>query len=174
MGWSYRKGSTRKDLIEDRIRTQNSTEDGKVVGRFVVIAHMARGNSLWKVISIEDAEGNETDRFIALDLLKKEKGYGWGYKDLSESMGPYYHTCPLKYLEMVPPEKYPDSINPEWRKEVRAYHEKMNRKLEIGKTYELPNRTPSEITLASIKPLRGWHDGRLYRVQKRMIGDEIK
>lgn len=174
MGWMFTRDLTRKELIADRIREQNAVEmDGTVVGKFTTLAHTARGNALWKVVSITDVDGNEKDRFIALDLLKKQRGYGWGYKDMSEPEHPYYYTCPLKYLDMVPPEKYPGSVKPEWRKEVRAYHAHMNRKLEVGETYALPNRKPSEITLTSIRPLRGEHGGLIYKVQKRMLGDLI-
>ena len=44
----------------------------------------------------------------------------WGYKDLDEAMFPYYFSCPLKYLDMVPIEIY--GGHPEWRERVRAYH----------------------------------------------------
>lgn len=174
MGWSFRKDSTRKELIADRIREQNAhNKDGEVGGKFTVLAHAARGNVLYKVVSITDLEGKEIERFIAIDLLGKEKGYGWGYKDLSESMHPYYYTCPLKYLDMVPPEKYPGSVNVDWRKEVRAYHARLNRKFEVGKTYTLPDCKPDRVTIISKRPLVGIHNGRRYKVKKAQIGELV-
>jgi hypothetical protein len=60
----------------------------------------------------------KTERYIGCDLLRKHPGHGWGYKDLTESMHPYYYTCPLSYLETVP------VACEEWREQVREYHDK--------------------------------------------------
>jgi hypothetical protein len=54
---------------------------------------------------------------------------GWGYKDLDESMGPYYFSCPLKYLDMVPIDRY--GGNAEWRAGVVAYHERQREKQKL-------------------------------------------
>ena len=36
--------------------------------------------------------------FVALYLISNSKGE-WGYKDLDDSVGPYYFDCPLSYIE---------------------------------------------------------------------------
>ena len=39
---------------------------------------------------------------------------------MDESVHPFFYSCPLGYLEMVPIET--SGGNPEWRVGVRAYH----------------------------------------------------
>jgi hypothetical protein len=65
------------------------------------------------------------ERWITCDLLKYQKEFGWGYKDMEESMFPYYFSCPRGYLEMVPLDKF--GGHPEWREGVKQYHEKRRR-----------------------------------------------
>src|ERR1700686_2897560 len=111
MGWSYRVNpQSKKSLIEERVKTQSNSE-GKT---WTVIAHAVRGNNLWKVVEVKQASG-ESEGYIALDLLGTGgRNEGWGYKDMCEIEGPYYYSCPLGYLGMVP------EANAEWREGVRA------------------------------------------------------
>jgi hypothetical protein len=66
------------------------------------------------------------ERWIGCDLLRSQTGFGWGYKDLDESMFPYFFSCPLKYLDLVPIEKF--GGNAEWRATVRRYHQRQAEK----------------------------------------------
>jgi hypothetical protein len=40
---------------------------------------------------------------------------GWGYKGMDESMGPYYYSCPLEFLERTDDSPWK---NARWRLEV--------------------------------------------------------
>jgi len=44
----------------------------------------------------------------------------WGYKSLIEAMHPFYYSCPLSFLEMVPAGS--PEVCPEWRAMVRKWH----------------------------------------------------
>jgi hypothetical protein len=123
MGWTFPYRYTKKQMIEDRIEAWDRVkEDGvKVISK--CLAHCYRGNNfsgvLWSVREFTyEKDGNvfESNRYICCDLLHFRKDDGWGYKDMSESMHPYYYSCPLKYLDMVP------VANEEWRENVRKYH----------------------------------------------------
>lgn len=61
-------------------------------------------------------------RSILVNLVVFDK-YEWGYKDMSEDMGPGYHDCPLIILKDVPCPN--DKYAIEWRKAVmeRYYNE---------------------------------------------------
>jgi hypothetical protein len=66
-------------------------------------------------------------------LLRFENGYGWGYKDMAEEMHPFFYSCPLGYLALVP------VACAEWREGVKTYHVKMAerrkaRRLMVGGT----------------------------------------
>ncbi len=110
MGWDFTQGATRADIVAHLTRTE--THDAK---RWHCLAHSTSSNVLWSVLEFTDALADITERYIRCDLLGAEAGYGWGYKPLTESMGPYYYTCPLSYLEMAP------VTNASWREKVYAY-----------------------------------------------------
>ena len=124
MGWLFTRGFTRKDIIADR--TKNWERDtGEMQVKSVCLAHCYRGGAfsgvLWAVWERTFVGGDQpTERWITCDLLRYQKNYGWGYKDLDESMHPYYFSCPLSYPDMVPIDQY--GGHAEWREYVRRYH----------------------------------------------------
>ena len=163
MGWTFTRDASRADIIAERIEAwSNDTHTGRT------LRHCLKGNCLWSVRSIIDKRTRRIERYIGCDLLQSERGYGWGYKDMCESSGPYYYSCPLAYLELVP------VANPAWRERVREYHARQKRRLRIGATYTLVGRTISHVEIVSLKPLFGRYQGCTYRVSKSYIGDELK
>ena len=128
MGWLFTPGSTRQGLIRERSANWDRTTDDGMVVKSNCLAHCFRGNRfsgvLWAVwertFSKDNREVQPTERWITCDLLQYRMGDGWGYKDMDESMGPFYYSCPLGYLEMVPIDQY--GGNKQWREGVRNYH----------------------------------------------------
>ena len=115
MGWLFRIGTTRKGVIEERTRTWE--REGV---QTTCLAYCYRGNPysgvLWTVWE-RNGPGVESERWIGCDLLKYDRNDHWGYKDMDESVGPFYYSCPLGYLDKVPV-----VTNPVWRDCVRSYH----------------------------------------------------
>ena len=113
MGWSFEICErSRKDYLE-RI-----TGPGHFGPGYTPLESRVVGNHVWQLVRIEAA--NRT--FITLDLIAKERNGGWGYKGMSEDMGPYYYDCPLALLD-----KASEPINEsakEWRIKVREFHAK--------------------------------------------------
>lgn len=89
------------------------------------VTHKKVGNCLWMVVL--DADTGKP--FIVLYLLSKS-GDGWGYKDMSENMFPYYYSCPLEYFGMCEPECA------EWRAEVRKWHARQAKIKRLKKNLE--------------------------------------
>jgi hypothetical protein len=127
MGWLFINGCSRRQMIHDRTENwEKNTEELHV--KTACLAHCYRGGIfsgiLWAVwertITREGRTIQETERWITCDLLRYQKDYGWGYKDMDESMHPYFYSCPLSYLELVPMDQY--GGNAEWRKLVQEYH----------------------------------------------------
>ncbi|MDA9856609.1 hypothetical protein N9D23_00690 [Rubripirellula sp.] len=133
MGWLFRQDITRKELIADRTASWERTS-GETIVRSECLAHCYRGGGfsgvLWAVFErrfINDGEEVEPrQRWITCDLIQYRRNSGWGYKDMDESMGPYYYSVPIKYLNMVPIDVY--GGNSEWRSEVMRHHEKRRAK----------------------------------------------
>jgi hypothetical protein len=129
MGWLFKNGCTRKELIRERSESWE-TVSGDMLVKSVCLAHCYRGGvfsgvlwSVWERTFIQNGQQfKEPERWITCDLLKYQRGFGWGYKDMEESMHPYFYSCPLGYLKMVPLERY--GGHPEWREGVRKYHER--------------------------------------------------
>ena len=127
MGWLFRTGISRQELIADQTKGWEKTKDDGTVIKMTCLAHCYRGGifsgvlwSVWERAFTKDGQQTEpTQRWIVCDLLKCVKGE-WGYKDIDESMHPYFYSCPLKYLDMVPIEHF--GGHAEWRDLVRKYH----------------------------------------------------
>lgn len=138
MGWLFKPGSSRKSLLAERIEGwQHTRPDGMTVTS-TCLAHCYRGGSfsgvlwtVWERTFEKDGEQVQpTERWIGCDLLQYSRADdGWGYKDMEESMGPYYFSCPLKYLGMVP-----EVANEDWREGVRQYHERRREKRRAKQT----------------------------------------
>ncbi|HEX6986380.1 MAG TPA: hypothetical protein VF170_13440 [Planctomycetaceae bacterium] len=128
MGWTFREGITRKELIEQRTRGWETTRDDDLTVATTCLAHCYRGGAfsgvLWAVwertFTRFGVEAEPPRRWITCDLLRHERDGGWGYKDLAEGMGPFSVSCPLAYLDLVPLDHF--GGNAGWRERVRAYH----------------------------------------------------
>lgn len=159
MGWTITPGASRRDIISDRIRDEESDRL-----RRHCLAHAVRGNVLWTVWEITRLPGNETDRYIGCDLLGTDGEKNWGYKDLEESMGPCQVNCPLKFLSLVP-----QVTNEGWREQVRRHHARNRQKIAVGQKLTLVNASIPHVSVTSVKPLRGTYLGATYRIPRRFI-----
>jgi hypothetical protein len=130
MGWLFKCNYTRRELIAERTKGWERTNPDGLLITSRCLAHCYRGGMfsgvLWSVwertFARNGEEAEPTQRWIQCDLLRHQRDYGWGYKDLEESCGPYYYSCPLKYLRMVPIDQY--SGNASWREQVVLHHQR--------------------------------------------------
>jgi hypothetical protein len=164
MGWLFTEYQTRKELIQRRTR---SAESGGVIHQ--CLRHTAVGNVLWTVWQAT-GPGEQIRRYIGCDLLACERGYGWGYKDLCESMGPCYYTCPMAYMAMVP------VANPEWREQVRAWHAARNRKVAVGDVLVFAGLSIPEARVIEKhgRRLIGEYAGSRYRLPPRILAKVVE
>ena len=154
MGWLFTQGQTRSELIEKLVRLEENES-----GRWQTHRHCTRGNVLWTVAEVTSKATRKTERYIGCILLRSDKGYGWGYKDMTESVGPCYYTCPLSYLEDVP------VANQAWRDAVKHYH----RKYAIGDRLKLSDCRIPHIDVISNRPFIGLFNGQRYRIPRDRI-----
>lgn len=132
MGWTYPFGASRRSLIEERTKAWERESNGSTI-KTICLAHCFRGGrfsgvlwAVWQRTFEKDGQQTEPEqRWITCDLIRCHAGE-WGYKDMSESCGPYYFSCPLKYLALVPIERF--GGNAEWRQQVREPHERQREK----------------------------------------------
>lgn len=126
MGWTYPHGVNRQELIAQRVKSWER-DTCEMLVKTECLKHCFRGGqfsgvlwTVWKRTFTKDGEEVQPEeRFIGCDLLRCYGGE-WGYKDMEESMGPFYYSCPLLYLELVPIERF--GGNARWREEVKEHH----------------------------------------------------
>lgn len=146
------------------------------------IMKAVHGNHLWTVWQ----DSVTKNKSIVLFLLGKDHGC-WGYKDITEHMGPSYYDCPLSFFDEVPePESNsaptcPFVYSVSWREKVRAYHFKEKERrthlknLAVGSMVRLVDGyKPSVLRITSTDPLRGTSpEGDLYRIPKTRIAEVL-
>jgi hypothetical protein len=121
MGW-YGDACTRKQKIDDLLKGNN---------RNWPIKHCYRGNAfsgiLWSVWTCDDSLAfTGLTNWIKCDKLEYKNGM-WYHKPMEESMGPYYYSCPLSYLDLAP------VASQNWRDGVIQYHARRGSKRAISK-----------------------------------------
>jgi hypothetical protein len=163
MGWTFLYNAPEKrHVIEDVTR---GSQDLKC------IKQSCNGNHLWTIWERTDTK----KRFIALFLLQKSEG-NWGYKDITEDMGPCYYDCPLYFLDEVTKENSL-AYNENWRARVRKHHgsrkerSQLFKNIEVGSLVKLKDSKPSEFRVLSKDPFRGvsTENGMTYKLVKSRI-----
>ena len=161
MGWSFTNHTDKKSIINELTQTRHG--DNKTIQ---LVAKKCDGNELWIVWDIIQ-KGKPTQRVIELCLLSREDG-NWGYKGMDESMGPYYHKCPLRFLDMVP------TTNEKWREGVKGYwsHKEAYKNLRAGMTVQLRDCKIPSVKL-SFKQGHAWagidEQGQLWKIKSQFM-----
>jgi hypothetical protein len=115
MGWDFISGASKQDVIQDRTRNESwVNEKGERIST-ITLGFQVTGEELWVLRRVlkNDVE-TDYSPYISVCLLAEEKGYGWGYKEMDESSGPYYYLCPKWFLDAAKP------VNNEWRIKVKT------------------------------------------------------
>lgn len=173
---------SRQDVVEERIRPSLYINSLNRQIKHTCMAHSVRDSVLWTVWERVVIDLNTSDcfvdRFIGCDLIRcygRGESREWGYKDMCESMGPYYWSCPLKYLDMAP------VANEKWREGVRNWHaEKAKRRKFSPKADQIVGLRGCIFTSAKyVKVLsKGWHlvksqDGKIWRTRTSQLTGEV-
>ncbi len=161
MGWLFFKPS--KEALVKHLTDPHQFEAAKMVD------HSVRGNHLWA--QFETPEGR---RLIGLFLLGKSNGR-WGYKDMDETMHPYYYDCPLRLIDTATEPL--NEASAEWRNKVRTYWErkKSTSKPVSGMTV---NYCGTQYQLRIPLGRRGWDvvrviDGQPFRMKSRQVSQAL-
>jgi len=120
MGWDFGSYESKQEFVDSL--TQSYEDEGAF---YTCMEHKSYSGVMWSVWQRLDKKSGKASREIWCDLIKGSAPH-FGHKAMSESMGPFYYSCPLEYLDLVPdPEsKYSKG----WRDEVRKFHAQRSEK----------------------------------------------
>lgn len=107
---------TKKDVVNEL--TRDLTRSG-----FNVLGQKGSADGVWYLI---EKDGEKTIYFGKI----QKNGGEFFLKTMSEDMGPYYFTCPLKFIDKASEPKGQNAK--EWREKVRSYHASAKKELEVG------------------------------------------
>ena len=165
MGWLYYKNS-KDQLVKDLL-------DPAKYSSATITDHSLRGNHLWVQIEKNDTK----ERLIVLFLLGSSGRtfQNWGYKDMDETMHPFYYDCPLRLIDTATEPLNESSA--EWRNKVRTYWErkKSTSKPVCGMTV---NYCGTQYQLRIPLGRRGWDvvrisDGMAFRMKSRQVSQAL-
>lgn len=141
MGWSFGWDS-KKELVD------LASQDSFYSAGYKHLKTRVVGNNLWSAIQKPDGE-------VMISLVKLQCAEGeWGYKAMSDSMGPYEYNCPLSLISMTTTSS--SAAATEWRENVREYHRAIKERPAYagGQTWEFGGEEYKLTEPAG--PRRGW------------------
>jgi hypothetical protein len=171
MGWYGTNNQTRADLARELTKTwENET------ARVSSVAHTFKGSTLWVVHEETIKATGEVSRYVVAYMnISKSEGT-FGYKPVSEDMGPYDDTVPLGYIDKLAPISRGE-YSEQWRARVRAYHAEKKRAADLraaikpGARVQLSPRYGSRVyTIESVigSKVRATNEqGHLYRLVRK-------
>jgi hypothetical protein len=120
------------------------------------------GNTVYLAVRSTDKKTGGTFVFAAVILISNTKKSGFGYKDMTESMGPYECACPDRIMRLLSP--ITDIPNPsytaEWRARVEARKNAKRQQRERRQSL----RVGSIVTLPTAASFRGGYTANRFRV----------
>jgi hypothetical protein len=162
MGWTFIRGASRSDIITEVTKDQ-SLADGGVLR---TLRKCLRGNTMYSLL--ECTRPGKKVKLISVTLLQRSSD-GWGFKEMDETCGPYYYSCPLSFLlEADAPE---NETARQWRQSVRdRITADASKRPCIGETWQLASGcSPNQVEITSLKPLLGTAHGTVFRLRRRQL-----
>ena len=168
MGWSFAMQDTGRKAHIKSLTSAKHFSNG-----YIPITHRVVGSHVWQLVQRPDGT-----KYITLDLIAKERGGGWGYKNLDEDCGPYFFDCPLSLLDRADPPATPNATA--WRAKVVEYadrEKRLKREMSTLKPGVVLVVGPCQYTLINDLGRSGWRakdsGGHNWRLTKRFIKSQL-
>ena len=145
MGWLFMPFTsmgghkTAKSYLDAQLTYENMLEDGSRRG-LRLLASSCPGNRTYYAAVQEMADGVPGTVLAIVCLVRwnprSHDGHQFGYKDMTETMGPCEADCPAAILDLLSPTDNQYALD--WRARCRASLERRARKLADGDRIRLP------------------------------------
>lgn len=159
MGWLFMSSlgrfSSPKAYLEDQFTYTGETKTSTVVASAMV------GMRTWYAACRQvDKETGLAETFAIVCLIQHNPratdGMVFGYKDMTEHMGPCEARCPASILDLLSPTQNDSALG--WRERCREHHKRMNRP---------EPRSGDMIVFAASIEFSDGHRGNKFRFEKR-------
>ena len=113
MGWTFthkEKATSVKAFFENNFNN-HSVESGNTYK--VLDCKVVGMKTAYLAVEVKKAEKVEVFAVVCLLDYKSKNHFNFGYKDMSEDMGPYYYDAPKSILDLLTPTTNENSIK--WR-----------------------------------------------------------
>lgn len=177
MGWTFPYGATRRQVIDELTREQTNAAGGY----FRTLRKCLRGNTMYALHETGPKPDGSSQKWIGVYLLQRDARDGtWGYKDMDESMHPYYYNCPVSYLNEA--DEATTKGAKEWRAEVRRQAEERKKqnakKPKKGEVWSCRGRNCKKIRILNVQGRRiealNLTGGGMYRIPKKLLGERLE
>lgn len=176
MGWIFTHKPQKMTVREFFEKEFNYEKDNGRYGRVIdCAAYLNVAYLAYEIGKVGDPDSKEIIAIICLLSYRPKDYYNFGYKDIGESMGPYYYDCPERILKLLTPTSDPTAN--EWRQECwrRVRARKARPRLRKGMVIKFEKKIifqngVQEDTFRVLNPKRllfedvsGWHRYKLRR-----------
>lgn len=135
MGWTFPYSTTtKKRLVDEILSDYRHHPNWKIIKTALV------GSCFWMALHSLKTD----EKFIVLYLMEKHDGT-YGYKDMDETMHPFFYNCPVSLLDMTTSPK--NEANP-WRIEMRKKYAEKTAKRNERKAN--PAKVGDMVTVANV------------------------
>lgn len=135
MGWSFDCiDYGRKNFINRLFSKENLNSDSEMATR-TSLGISDKGSHVWELFQVHYKKANRTETKVACTLIRKERGGGWGDKNIGYGHHSGLFDCPKKFLNAI--DKDDEII--EWIDACDKYQEsqKMRKSLSEGMTVKV-------------------------------------
>ena len=136
MGWTFTnkpKGESVKEFFSKEFNYENETSVGRVID---CSASLREAYLAYEIEKKNNGGQKEVVAIVCLIQYTKDPYYNFGYKDMDETMWPYYYNCPERILKLLTPTTNENAL--EWRKRCweNIERKKARPKFEVGDILE--------------------------------------
>ncbi len=116
MGYTCVHETTHKNIVDYLISdlTHYTTKNGNVCD--ALETHI-RHNAIYFLMQ-QTTTKNEITRFVVIAVIAPGPNHGWCYNVMDETCGPYYHDCPIEWLDRLT-KSANNMVSEHWRQRVR-------------------------------------------------------
>lgn len=170
MGWTFthrEPGISNLDFFRQQFDSDNPA------GTFKVLEAFSKPDAVYLLCQRKPKDAEDYITFVVVCAIRRNPKdyYNFGYKDMDETVWPYYYAAPLHWLKQLSPPYNESAQN--WRYKVEEYHSFVKPKIGDTLVFDAPlkftdGHTSFEFKVVKFKGGRAYEsrdNGALYKIK---------